>query len=179
MVSWDRLQHLSLTRQGKAVRRWMDDGCAVIVVVPVVRFDSELAQALEEAENERDQKDKALQENTALGTEIYTLRRSLQVRVWNPAGTTPTQLPVSEISVYISLAQTFQQRNISQPSSNSSWKDLMILIRQRTFNELKLIKQASLGSNIERIFGDVVWFGGRPHASREIKSEVLHQIAHK
>lgn len=63
----------------------MDDGCAVIVV----RFDSELAQALEEAENERDQKDKALQENTALGTEIYTLRRNLQVRVGNP---TPPQL---------------------------------------------------------------------------------------
>uniref|UniRef100_H3D7U1 Myosin motor domain-containing protein n=1 Tax=Tetraodon nigroviridis TaxID=99883 RepID=H3D7U1_TETNG len=42
------------------------------------RFDSELAQALEEAENERDQKDKALLENTALGTEIYTLRRNLQ-----------------------------------------------------------------------------------------------------
>eukprot|EP00066_Takifugu_rubripes_P013892 XP_011603158.1 PREDICTED: unconventional myosin-XVIIIb [Takifugu rubripes] len=42
------------------------------------RFDSELAQALEEAENERDQKDKALQETTALGTEIYTLRRNLQ-----------------------------------------------------------------------------------------------------
>lgn len=63
---------------------WMDDGCAVIVV----RFDSELAQALEEAENERDQKDKALQENTALGTEIYTLRRNLQVCVGNP---TPPQ----------------------------------------------------------------------------------------
>ncbi|GLD56815.1 unconventional myosin-XVIIIb isoform X2, partial [Lates japonicus] len=42
------------------------------------RFDSELTQALEEADNEREQKDKAFQENTALGTEIYTLRRSLQ-----------------------------------------------------------------------------------------------------
>ncbi|XP_041666015.1 unconventional myosin-XVIIIb-like isoform X2 [Cheilinus undulatus] len=42
------------------------------------RFDSELTQALEEADNEREQKDKACQENTALGTEIYTLRRNLQ-----------------------------------------------------------------------------------------------------
>ncbi|XP_030579836.1 unconventional myosin-XVIIIb isoform X1 [Archocentrus centrarchus] len=42
------------------------------------RFDNELTQALEEAENEREQKDKAFQENTALGSEIYTLRRSLQ-----------------------------------------------------------------------------------------------------
>lgn len=81
----------------------MDDGCGVIVVVPVARFDSELAQALEEAENERDQKDKALLENTALGTEIYTLRRNLQVRVQNPAGTTPAQLPGAEISFYIPL----------------------------------------------------------------------------
>ncbi|TKS85080.1 Unconventional myosin-XVIIIb [Collichthys lucidus] len=42
------------------------------------RFDSELTQALEEADNEREQKDKASQENTALGAEIYALRRSLQ-----------------------------------------------------------------------------------------------------
>ncbi|XP_047425911.1 unconventional myosin-XVIIIb-like isoform X2 [Mugil cephalus] len=42
------------------------------------RFDSELTQALEEADNEREQKDKAFHENTALGTEIFTLRRSLQ-----------------------------------------------------------------------------------------------------
>lgn len=42
------------------------------------RFDSELTQALEEADNEREQKDKACQENAALGTEIYTLRRNLQ-----------------------------------------------------------------------------------------------------
>lgn len=90
---------LSLTRKGKEVRRWMGDGGGVIVVVvPVVRFDSELAQALEEAENERDQKDKALQENTALGTEIYTLRRNLQVRTRNPVGTAPTRLPGSEIA---------------------------------------------------------------------------------
>lgn len=46
-----------------------------------LRFDSELTQALEEAENERDQKDKASQENTALCAEIYTLRRNLQVCV--------------------------------------------------------------------------------------------------
>ncbi|XP_067339392.1 unconventional myosin-XVIIIb-like isoform X1 [Channa argus] len=42
------------------------------------RFDSELTQALEEADNEKEQKDKAFQENTALGVELYTLRRSLQ-----------------------------------------------------------------------------------------------------
>ncbi|KAM9841620.1 unconventional myosin-XVIIIb [Aulostomus maculatus] len=42
------------------------------------RFDSELTQALEEADNEREQKDKAFHENTVLGTEIYSLRRSLQ-----------------------------------------------------------------------------------------------------
>ncbi|XP_037609622.1 unconventional myosin-XVIIIb-like isoform X2 [Sebastes umbrosus] len=42
------------------------------------RFDSELTQALEAADNEREQKDKTVQENTALGAEIYSLRRSLQ-----------------------------------------------------------------------------------------------------
>ncbi|KAM7392340.1 hypothetical protein PAMA_007450 [Pampus argenteus] len=42
------------------------------------RFDSELTQALEEAENEREQKDKAFQENSSLGTEINTLRLNLQ-----------------------------------------------------------------------------------------------------
>ncbi|CAJ1069974.1 unconventional myosin-XVIIIb [Xyrichtys novacula] len=42
------------------------------------RFDGELTQALEEADSEREQKDKACQENAALGTEIYTLRRNLQ-----------------------------------------------------------------------------------------------------
>ncbi|XP_030292095.1 unconventional myosin-XVIIIb isoform X3 [Sparus aurata] len=42
------------------------------------RFDNELTQALEEADNEREQKDKAFQENATLGTEIYTLRRNLQ-----------------------------------------------------------------------------------------------------
>ncbi|XP_034458601.1 unconventional myosin-XVIIIb-like isoform X1 [Hippoglossus hippoglossus] len=42
------------------------------------RFDNELTQALKEADNEREQKDKACQENAALGTEIYTLRRNLQ-----------------------------------------------------------------------------------------------------
>lgn len=45
------------------------------------RFDSELTQALEQAEDEREQKDKAFLENTALGVEIYTLRRHLQVCV--------------------------------------------------------------------------------------------------
>ncbi|XP_075949816.1 unconventional myosin-XVIIIb [Anarhichas minor] len=42
------------------------------------RFDSELTQALEEADTEREQKDKACQESTALGAEIYGLRRNLQ-----------------------------------------------------------------------------------------------------
>ncbi|KAK5620714.1 hypothetical protein CRENBAI_020003 [Crenichthys baileyi] len=42
------------------------------------RFDNELAQALEEANYEKEQKDKALQENSALGTEVFNLRRNLQ-----------------------------------------------------------------------------------------------------
>ncbi|KAM7368559.1 hypothetical protein PAMP_012891 [Pampus punctatissimus] len=42
------------------------------------RFDSELTQALEEAENEKEQKDKAFQEISSLGAEIYTLRLNLQ-----------------------------------------------------------------------------------------------------
>ncbi|CAK6977438.1 PREDICTED: unconventional myosin-XVIIIb isoform X2 [Scomber scombrus] len=42
------------------------------------RFDSELTQALEEADNEREQKDKVFQENIALGAEIYSLRHNLQ-----------------------------------------------------------------------------------------------------
>lgn len=50
------------------------------VCLPLSRFDNELTQALEEAENEREQRDKVSQENAALGAEIYTLRRSLQVR---------------------------------------------------------------------------------------------------
>ncbi|KAK7895438.1 hypothetical protein WMY93_020763 [Mugilogobius chulae] len=42
------------------------------------KFDNELTQALEEAENERELKDKAFHENTSLEAEIYTLRRNLQ-----------------------------------------------------------------------------------------------------
>uniref|UniRef100_A0A8C5A4H3 Myosin motor domain-containing protein n=1 Tax=Gadus morhua TaxID=8049 RepID=A0A8C5A4H3_GADMO len=42
------------------------------------RFDSELTQALEQAENERELKDKVTQENTAMGGQIYTLRANLQ-----------------------------------------------------------------------------------------------------
>ncbi|XP_041706513.1 unconventional myosin-XVIIIb isoform X2 [Coregonus clupeaformis] len=42
------------------------------------RFDSELTQALERADSERELKDKAIQESTALGAQIYTLRRTLQ-----------------------------------------------------------------------------------------------------
>ncbi|XP_034048963.1 unconventional myosin-XVIIIb-like isoform X2 [Thalassophryne amazonica] len=42
------------------------------------RFDSELTHALEEADNERELKDKAIQESTALGAEIFFLRHSLQ-----------------------------------------------------------------------------------------------------
>ncbi|KAM6902590.1 unconventional myosin-XVIIIb isoform 1-T2 [Xenentodon cancila] len=44
------------------------------------RFDNELTQALEEAETEREQKEKVFQENTALVAEIFNLRRSLQER---------------------------------------------------------------------------------------------------
>ncbi|XP_066507177.1 unconventional myosin-XVIIIb-like [Hoplias malabaricus] len=42
------------------------------------RFDSELTRALEEAESEREQKDKAIQENIALGGEVFCLRRDLK-----------------------------------------------------------------------------------------------------
>ncbi|XP_036450276.1 unconventional myosin-XVIIIb-like isoform X2 [Colossoma macropomum] len=42
------------------------------------RFDSELTHALEEAESEREQKEKAVQECTALGGEIFSLRRMLK-----------------------------------------------------------------------------------------------------
>lgn len=45
----------------------------------VSRFDSELTQALEEAAGERELKDKTVQENTVLGAEIFSLRRSVQV----------------------------------------------------------------------------------------------------
>ncbi|XP_016108965.1 unconventional myosin-XVIIIb-like [Sinocyclocheilus grahami] len=41
-------------------------------------FDSELTQALEQADNEREQKERAIQENTALGAEIFTLRKTLK-----------------------------------------------------------------------------------------------------
>ncbi|XP_051906479.1 unconventional myosin-XVIIIb-like isoform X3 [Hippocampus zosterae] len=42
------------------------------------RFDGELAAALGEAESERELKDKTLQENAALGVQIFTLRRDLE-----------------------------------------------------------------------------------------------------
>ncbi|XP_061656230.1 unconventional myosin-XVIIIb-like isoform X2 [Phyllopteryx taeniolatus] len=42
------------------------------------RFDGELAAALEDADSERELKDKTLQENTALRVQIFTLRRNLQ-----------------------------------------------------------------------------------------------------
>lgn len=46
----------------------------------VCRFDSKLTQALEQADNESEQKERAIQENTALGAEIFTLRKTLKVR---------------------------------------------------------------------------------------------------
>ncbi|XP_047660634.1 unconventional myosin-XVIIIb isoform X3 [Tachysurus fulvidraco] len=42
------------------------------------RFDSELTRALEEAENEREQKDKATHESIALRAEIFSLHRTLK-----------------------------------------------------------------------------------------------------
>ncbi|KAM6984888.1 unconventional myosin-XVIIIb [Aplochiton taeniatus] len=45
------------------------------------RFDSELTQALEEAHSEREQKEKVVHDSTALGTQIYIMRRSLQAEV--------------------------------------------------------------------------------------------------
>ncbi|XP_056117414.1 unconventional myosin-XVIIIb-like isoform X3 [Rhinichthys klamathensis goyatoka] len=42
------------------------------------RFDSELTQALEQADNEREQKERAIQENTVLGAEIFTLHKTLK-----------------------------------------------------------------------------------------------------
>nr|XP_057913691.1 unconventional myosin-XVIIIb-like isoform X2 [Doryrhamphus excisus] len=42
------------------------------------RFDGELTQALEEVDNEREMKDKTLQENATLEAELFTLRRHLQ-----------------------------------------------------------------------------------------------------
>ncbi|XP_030625348.1 unconventional myosin-XVIIIb [Chanos chanos] len=42
------------------------------------RFDTELTQALEEVDNEREQKDKAIQESIALGAEVFTLRQTLK-----------------------------------------------------------------------------------------------------
>ncbi|KAI7793466.1 putative unconventional myosin-XVIIIb, partial [Triplophysa rosa] len=42
------------------------------------RFDSELTQVLEQADNEREQKDRVIQENTALSAEIFTLRKTLK-----------------------------------------------------------------------------------------------------
>ncbi|XP_016132795.1 unconventional myosin-XVIIIb-like [Sinocyclocheilus grahami] len=42
------------------------------------RFDSELTQVLEQADNEREQKERAIQENTTLGAEIFTLRKTLK-----------------------------------------------------------------------------------------------------
>lgn len=42
------------------------------------RFDSELTQALEQADNEREQKERAILENTVLGVEIFTLHKTLK-----------------------------------------------------------------------------------------------------
>ncbi|XP_076842626.1 unconventional myosin-XVIIIb isoform X2 [Brachyhypopomus gauderio] len=42
------------------------------------RFDGELTRVLEEVDNECEQKLKAIQESTALGTEVFSLRRSLK-----------------------------------------------------------------------------------------------------
>lgn len=43
------------------------------------RFDSELTQALEGADTEREQREKAIQENIALSAEILSLQRHLKV----------------------------------------------------------------------------------------------------
>ncbi|XP_035391296.1 unconventional myosin-XVIIIb-like isoform X2 [Electrophorus electricus] len=42
------------------------------------RFDGELTRALEEVDNEREQKHKVIQEITALGADVFSLRRSFQ-----------------------------------------------------------------------------------------------------
>lgn len=47
----------------------------------VYRFDSELTRALGEADNEREQKDKAIQESIALRAEIFSLHQKM--KVWN------------------------------------------------------------------------------------------------
>lgn len=56
-------------------------GCVWSVMLNnvVYRFDSELTRALEEAENEREQKDKATHESIALRAEIFSLHRTLKV----------------------------------------------------------------------------------------------------
>ncbi len=50
------------------------------VCVCLCRFDSELTHALEQADNESEQKERAIQDNAALGAEIFTLRKMLKVR---------------------------------------------------------------------------------------------------
>lgn len=44
------------------------------------RFDTELTQALEEADSEREAKEKVIQENTALTGKLLSLQHSLQVQ---------------------------------------------------------------------------------------------------
>lgn len=61
-------------------KQWVCVVYALHHVIVVHRFDSELTQALEEAENERTQKDKAIQECIALQAEIFSLHRTLKVR---------------------------------------------------------------------------------------------------
>lgn len=58
--------------------------CMLVMFKNVIyRFDSELTRALEEADYEREQKDKAIQERIALGAEIFSLHRTL--KVWTSA----------------------------------------------------------------------------------------------
>lgn len=71
----ERKQRRSVSLTHRAFMLNIHDTCAC-----VSRFDSELTQALEQADNEREQKDRVIQENTALGAEIFTLRKTLKVK---------------------------------------------------------------------------------------------------
>ena len=55
--------------------------CVCVFVFDPHRFDNELTQALEEADNEREVKEKVIQESTALTGKLLSLQHNLKVQI--------------------------------------------------------------------------------------------------
>ncbi|KAJ8400053.1 hypothetical protein AAFF_G00400920 [Aldrovandia affinis] len=127
------------------------------------RFDSELTQALEQVDNERELKEKVIQENTALSGELFIFRRSLKE---SQAETTHLQLQKEELCAQI--------RDLSMPLelSADSLPTLKKQLRELESQETERNQEISrLTSNIQQ--------QQQVHLRFEMEMERMKQIHQK